>query len=137
MQSIVINCIFLILFVIVLLLWGVVIDKIKVVVVDKIHNCPKCLKEKHIQKFRWPPNLQQMVFPTRMWSNLITTTTTFILSITTPQRSRTITKRIKNIQLITIDCSKLGGQRNFWMCFSLRHFGQLCILSIPDAIKRI
>jgi hypothetical protein len=48
--------------------------------------------------------LQQMVFPTRMWLNLITTTTTFILSITTPQRSRTITMRIKNIQLITIDC---------------------------------
>jgi hypothetical protein len=33
-----------------------------------------------------------------------TTTTTFILSITSPQRSRTITMRIKNIQLITIDC---------------------------------
>ena len=45
-----------------------------------------------------------MVFPTRMWLNLITTTTTFILSITTPQRSRIITMRIKNIQLITIDC---------------------------------
>jgi hypothetical protein len=25
----------------------------------------------------------------------------------------------------------------FWKCFSLRHFGQLCILSIPDVIKRI
>jgi hypothetical protein len=23
--------------------------------IDKIHNCPKCLKEKHFQKFRWPP----------------------------------------------------------------------------------
>ena len=23
----------------------------------------------------------------------------------------------------------------FWKCFSLRHFGQLCILSIPDAIR--
>ena len=34
-------------------------------------------------------------------------------------------------------CCKLGGQRNFWKCFSLRHFGQLCILSMPDAIKRI
>ena len=34
-------------------------------------------------------------------------------------------------------CCKLGGQRNFWKYFSLRHFGQLCILSIPDAIKRI
>ena len=71
--------------------------------IDKIHNCPKCLKEKHFQNFRWPPDLQQMVFPTRMWLNLITTTT-FILSITTPQRSRTYTMRIKNIQLITIDC---------------------------------
>ena len=29
--------------------------------IDTIHNCPKCLKEKHFQKFRWPPNLQQMV----------------------------------------------------------------------------
>ena len=80
MQSIVINCIFLILFVIVLLLWGVVIDKIKVVVV--------VIKFDHIR----------------------------------------VGKTI---------CCKLGGQRNFWMCFSLRHFGQLCILSIPDAIKRI
>jgi hypothetical protein len=75
--------------------------------IDKIHNCPKCLKEKHFQKFRLPPNLQQMVFPTRMWLNLITTT--FILSITTPQRSRTITMRIKNIQLITIDCIDWRG----------------------------
>jgi hypothetical protein len=23
--------------------------------IDKIYNCPKCLKEKHFQKFRWPP----------------------------------------------------------------------------------
>jgi hypothetical protein len=23
--------------------------------IDKIHNCPKCLKEKHFQKFRWHP----------------------------------------------------------------------------------
>ena len=45
-----------------------------------------------------------MVFPTRTWLTLITTTTTFIVSITTPQTSRTITMRIKNIQLITIDC---------------------------------
>jgi hypothetical protein len=78
MQSIVINCIFLILIVIVLLLWGVVIDKIKVVVI----------KFNHIR----------------------------------------VGKTI---------CCKLGGKRNFWKCFSLRHFGQLCILSIPDAIKRI
>ena len=81
MQSIVINCIFLILIVIVLLLWGVVIDKIKVVVVVVI-------KFNHIR----------------------------------------VGKTI---------CCKLGGQRNFWKCLSLRHFGQLCILSIPDAIKRI
>ena len=79
MQSIVTNCIFLILIVIVLLLFGVVIDKIKVVVVIKFN---------HIR----------------------------------------VGKTI---------CCKLEGQRNFWKCFSLRHFGQLCILSIPDAIKRI
>ena len=29
--------------------------------IDRIHNFPTCLKEKHFQKFRWPPNLQQMV----------------------------------------------------------------------------
>jgi BRCT domain type II-containing protein len=48
-----------------------------------------------------------------MWLNLITTTTaTFILSITTPQRSRTITMRIKNIQLITIDCIDWREKKN-------------------------
>jgi hypothetical protein len=81
MQSIVNNCIFLILIVIVLLLWGVVIDKIKVVVVVVI--------------------------------------------------------KLDHIRVGKTICCKLEGQRNFWKCFSLRHFGQLCILSIPDAIKRI
>jgi hypothetical protein len=41
------------------------IEKLKCLIasgIDKIHNCPKCLKEKHFQKIRWPPNLQQMVF---------------------------------------------------------------------------
>jgi hypothetical protein len=46
-----------------------------------------------------------------MWLNVITTTT-FILSITTPQRSRTITMRIKNIQLITIDCIDWRRKKN-------------------------
>ena len=29
--------------------------------IDKIDNCPKCLKGKHFQKFCSPPNLHQMV----------------------------------------------------------------------------
>ena len=47
--------------------------------------------------------------------NLITTTlstTTCILSITTPQRSRTITMRIKHIQLITIDSIDWREKKN-------------------------
>jgi hypothetical protein len=93
--------------------------------IDKIHNCPKCLKEKHFQKFCWPPQF----------------TTIFEKTLKIDLSPILQAYPLNTWILFRLDFGPFvvnwGGQQNFWKCFSLRHFGQLCILSILDAIKRI